>query len=71
MADLPGTHVFTGERSQQGYRLNKLAATLTKPVNREAFLADEDAYMSDFGLSDEEKHLVRRRDWGYIACDRN
>ena len=53
MADLPGTHVFTGERSQQGYRLNKLAATLTKPANREVFLAlaDEDAYMSEFGLA--------------------
>gem|GEM_PF-4333736 len=38
MADLPGTHVFTGERSQQGYRLSKLAVTLTKPANREAFL---------------------------------
>jgi protocatechuate 4,5-dioxygenase alpha chain len=54
MADLPGTHVFTSERSQQGYRLNKLAATLTKPANREAFLADEDAYMSELGLSEDE-----------------
>ena len=37
--DLPGTFVFTGERSRAGYRLNKLAMSMTDPANRKAFLA--------------------------------
>jgi protocatechuate 4,5-dioxygenase alpha subunit len=55
--------VFTGERSRRGYRLNKLASTLTDPANRERFRADENAYMDAMGLTGEEKDIVRRRDW--------
>jgi len=66
MTELPGTHVFTGELSQQGYRLNRLSMTLTKKENREAFLADEEAYMSGLGLTDGERDMVRRRDWAAI-----
>lgn len=28
-AEIPGTYVFTGERSQRGYSLNELSMTLT------------------------------------------
>jgi protocatechuate 4,5-dioxygenase alpha subunit len=66
MKDIPGTHVFTGERSQQGYRLNRLSMTLTRKENREAFLADEDGYMESLGLTPGERELVRRRDWAAI-----
>ena len=59
-----GTVVFTGERSHVGYRLNKLASSLTDPENRKAFLADEAAYMARFALDAAEQELVRRRDWG-------
>jgi protocatechuate 4,5-dioxygenase alpha chain len=55
--------VFTGERSAAGYRLNKLAASLVDPVNRDAFLADEAAYCERFGLDDGERRLVADRDW--------
>jgi protocatechuate 4,5-dioxygenase, alpha chain len=58
-----GAAPFTGERSRAGYRLNKLASSLTDPKNREAFLADEAGYMVRFGLSAEEQDRVRRRDW--------
>src|SRR5690242_19119925 len=69
---LPGTVVFTGERSRAGYRLNKLAVSLTDAGNRQAFLADEDAYMRAFELSASEEELVRRRDWaGMIAAGGN
>lgn len=64
---IDGTHVFTGERSVMGYRINKLASSLTDPANREAFLADEDAYMDGFGFSATEKDLVRARDWDGIV----
>ena len=59
-----GTVVFTGERSHAGYRLNKLASSLTDPANRTAFLADEAAYTARFALDPTEQDLVRRRDWG-------
>jgi protocatechuate 4,5-dioxygenase alpha chain len=61
--ELPGTFVFTGERSRAGYRLNKLAMSLTDPANRQRFLADEVAYMSKAGLAPPEQDMVRRRDW--------
>jgi protocatechuate 4,5-dioxygenase alpha chain len=70
--ELPGTVVFTGERSRQGYRLNKLAMSLTDPANRARFLADEEGYMRALGLSAEQMALVRRRDWaGLIAAGGN
>lgn len=61
--ELPGTLVFTGERSRAGYRLNKLAMSLTDPANRNRFLADEAAYMAGAGLTPAEQGMVQRRDW--------
>jgi protocatechuate 4,5-dioxygenase alpha subunit len=61
--DIQGTTVFTGERSQQGYRLNRLAMSLTDPANRERFRADEAGTMRGMGLSEAEIDLIRRRDW--------
>ncbi len=60
---IPGTRVFTGERSRRGYRLNRLAMSLADPANRKAFLADEAAYMSRFDLTPAEQELVKKRDW--------
>jgi protocatechuate 4,5-dioxygenase alpha chain len=60
--------VFDGARSRRGYRLNKMAMSLTDPANRQAFLADEAGYMRARGLDEAEIDLVRRRDWtGLIA----
>ncbi len=61
--EIPGTHIFTGEAAQHGYRINKLSASLCQPENREAFRADEEAFMERFALTPEEKDMVRRRDW--------
>jgi protocatechuate 4,5-dioxygenase alpha subunit len=64
-----GTTVFTGERSQRGYRINKLAMSLTDEKNRDAFKADERAYMRRFGLSEDEMQLIAKRDWnGLVAA---
>lgn len=69
---IPDTSVFDLRRSFQGYRINKLADSLNKPENREAFKADEEAYMSKFSLSDEEKALIRKRDFnGLIEAGGN
>jgi len=58
-----GALVFTGERSQAGYRLNRMAMALTRPENRERFRADEAGFLADSGLTETEIDLVRRRDW--------
>ncbi len=66
--EMPGTTVFTGERSRQGYRLNRMAMSLSLPQNRERFCADEAGYMQGMGLTEAEQDVVRRRDWaGMLA----
>jgi protocatechuate 4,5-dioxygenase alpha subunit len=60
---LPGTYLTTGIRAQRGYRLGKFCMTLMAPANRDLFKADAEKYMSDFGLSDYEKELVRSKNW--------
>ncbi len=68
----PAFTTFTGERSRQGYRINKLSSSLTDPTNREAFLADEDAYCRRFDLTAQERKLVADRDWnGIVAAGGN
>lgn len=66
--EIPGTVVFTGERSQQGYRLNQMAMSLGHPANRERFCADEAAYMTGMGLSAAEQEAVRQRDWSQLLA---
>lgn len=61
--EIPGTIIFTGEQSQRGYRLNRMAMSLTDPVNRERFVADDVRYTRAMGLTDDEVDLVHRRDW--------
>ena len=58
-----GAYLFTGERSARAYRLNKMAMSFTDAANRAKFQADEEAYMEAAALSEDEKGLVRRRDW--------
>jgi len=41
-----------------------MCGSLCDPANREAFKRDEEAYLSRFCLSEEEKSLVRKRDFG-------
>ena len=40
-----------------------MCAALSHPHEREAYKADEEAFMSRFGLSNEEKAMVRARDF--------
>jgi protocatechuate 4,5-dioxygenase, alpha chain len=61
--EIPGTIVFTGEQSRRGYRLNRMAKSLTAATNRQRFLADNVEYARAMGLSDDEVDLVGRRDW--------
>ena len=43
--DIPGTYVFDARRSRLGYRLNEFLMSLNVAENRDAFRADEGAYL--------------------------
>jgi protocatechuate 4,5-dioxygenase alpha subunit len=58
-----GSFVFTGERSANSYKLNKMANSLRSNESRAQFLADEAGYMRAMGCSEQEIDLVRQRDW--------
>ncbi len=69
---IPDTSIFDLRASRRGYRLNKLCGSLCSPANRAAFQQDEEAYMARFSLSDEEKALIRKRDFaGMIRAGMN
>jgi protocatechuate 4,5-dioxygenase alpha chain len=61
--DIPGTTVFTAQRSRQGYQLNQFCMSLMKAGNRERFHADERAYLDEWAMSEEQKQAVLDRDF--------
>jgi protocatechuate 4,5-dioxygenase alpha chain len=65
----PSSFVYTGPMSTRGRNINRFSLSLKQPENRKSFLADPDAYMTRFNLSDTEKALVGARDWsGLLAA---
>lgn len=60
---LTGTYPFTHAGSLKAYRLNKYLHRMIVPAHREKFLADPEGSFAEAGLTEEEKNLVRRRDW--------
>lgn len=61
--NLSGTHPFTLESSVKAYRLNKFLHSLIDPQQRARFKEDEEATFAAAVLTDEERQLVRTRDW--------
>ena len=60
---LEGTYPFTLERSVKAYRINDYLHRMVDPAHREAFAHDPEASFEAAGLTDEERDLIRRRDW--------
>jgi gallate dioxygenase len=60
---LDGTYLFTLARSVRGFRLNRYLHAMVEPAHRAAFLADQEASFAAAGLTEDERDLVRRRDW--------
>jgi len=60
---MTGTYPFDIARSVKGYRINKYLHAMIEPAHRSRFLADEEAALAEADLSDEERDLIRRRDW--------
>jgi gallate dioxygenase len=60
---LEGTYPFSIEVAVRAYRINDYLHRMVEPVHREAFLKDPEASFEAAGLSEEERDLIRRRDW--------
>jgi protocatechuate 4,5-dioxygenase, alpha chain len=70
--DIPGTTVFDARQSRLGFHLNQFCMSLMKAENREAFKADERAYLDRWKMSEAQKAAVLARDWnGMIALGGN
>jgi protocatechuate 4,5-dioxygenase, alpha chain len=64
--DIPGTRVYTAKRARQGYHLNQFCMSLMTAANRERWKADEDAYLADWPLTDDQKAAVKARDYNRL-----
>ena len=64
--DIPGTKVFNAMRSRQAYHLHKFCMSLMEADNRNAFKADERAYLDRFRMSEEQKQAVLARDFNKL-----
>lgn len=62
--DLPADlDLFDEHTATRGIRLNKAAYSLKDEHQRDLFHSDEEAWMEQFDLTEEEKELMRKRDW--------
>ncbi len=59
----PELDLFDETAARRGIRLNKAAYSLKHADQRELFARDEEAWMDQFALTDEERRLIRSRDW--------
>ena len=64
--DVPGTTIFDADQSRKGYWLNQFCMSLMKAENRERFKADEEAYLAEWPMSDEQRAAVRARDLNWM-----
>jgi len=58
---IPGTTIFDGQQAMKGYALNRMCYSFNRAENREAFLADEDAYCASYGLNKAQREAIRHR----------
>lgn len=58
---IPGTTLFDGEQAKKGYALNRMCFSFNSQANRAAFLADEEAYMRRYALTDTQAAAIRSR----------
>ncbi|WP_205961638.1 protocatechuate 4,5-dioxygenase subunit alpha [Pararhodobacter oceanensis] len=64
--DIPGTFVFDADRSREGYHLNQFCISLRLQKNRDAFNADEAAYLDKYPMTEAQRAAVVARDWNLL-----
>jgi gallate dioxygenase len=60
---IEGSYPFTLDRSVKAFRLNEFLHRLVEPAFRKQFLSDPESLFEAAGLTEEERDMVRRRDW--------
>ena len=60
---LEGSYPYTLDRSVKAFRLNDFLHRLIEPEHRRRFLQDPEPLFEAAGLTDQERDMVRRRDW--------
>ncbi len=60
---LEGSYPFTLERSVRAYRINDYLHRMVEPAHRQRFMSDPEGSFADADLTEEERDLIRRRDW--------
>jgi protocatechuate 4,5-dioxygenase alpha chain len=69
---IPGTILFDGDQARKGYALNKMCYSFNSAENREAFKANEAAYMRRYGLNEAQTQAIRERNvLGLLAAGGN
>ncbi len=58
---IPGTALFDGDLAQKGYALNKMCFSFNDQANREAFVADPEAYMQKYHLTEQQAAAIRSK----------
>ena len=61
--NLAGTYPFTIERSVAAFSINDYLHRMVEPAHRELFLRSPEDSFEAAALTDEERDLIRRRDW--------
>lgn len=61
--DIPGTTVFTIERSRLGFELNQFCMSLRTPANRDRFHKNEREYLDEWKMTEVQKQAVIDRDF--------
>ncbi|MGE0312873.1 MAG: protocatechuate 4,5-dioxygenase subunit alpha [Lautropia sp.] len=59
--DIPGTILFDSRMAQKGYALNRMCFSFNDAANRKAFVEDEDAYCTRYGLTPEQRAAIGSR----------
>ncbi len=58
---IPGTALFDGDMAKKGYALNKMCFSFNQQANREAFVADPEAYMQKYQLNEQQAAAIRSK----------
>lgn len=60
---IAGTYPFDVRTSVRTYRINRFLWRITDPAHRQRLADDPEQAYEDAGLSEQERDLIRRRDW--------
>ena len=61
--DIPGTYIQDAVQLRRGYHLNMFCMSLNQADNRDAFRADEAAWLDRFPMTETQRKAVLERDW--------